>query len=211
MTKVNSGNDQQALQMGGGGVGFLGTATGITSSTLTMSGATWTTGQWIGRVVVLTGATGAGAYGVVTANTATALTVVRWYNAATPGGTATTVSGTPTFVILPGGAPAYFMGLSTTNSAAGPTDTTMGGEITTSGGGLIRYPAVWTHTTGAASYTLTGTFTANASDTLLVTAFRIGVFTDLTGGIMQFETLLSSGASFNAIGDQAVITHSISN
>jgi hypothetical protein len=104
------------------------------------------------------------------------------------------------------------MALTANNSAVVSTDTTLTGEITTAGGGLIRKLATYAHTTGASSYSLAATFTANGSDSLPVTVAKIGIFNTLTGatGRMQFETLLSATATLSASGDSVTITDTVS-
>lgn len=201
--KVNTGNDQQALEMAGT-TGLAGTATATTATSLTSSG--FTASAYIGMIVVA-----GSVYGVITANTTTVLTVDRWYNPATPGGAAGTTPGATTaFMIVPGGAPAFFVGLTANASAAAAGDTSLTGEITTAGGGLIRKISVYAHTTGAASYTLTTAFTANGTDTLPVTVAKVGVFASLTAAaLMVFETLLSSTATLSASGDQLTTTHTV--
>jgi hypothetical protein len=106
------------------------------------------------------------------------------------------------------------MALTANASAALATDTALTGEITTAGGGLIRQLATYAHTTGASSYSLAATFTANGSDSLgsPVTIAKIGIFNTLTGatGRMQFETLLSATATITAIGDALTVTDTVS-
>src|SRR4051812_44414427 len=147
--KVNSGNDSQAAMMGGGGAGVTGTMTSPTSTGFTASGLT--SGAHVGRMVVV-----GSVYGVITANTTTSVTVDRWYNPATPGGTAGTTPGAGTYLIVPGNAPLEFMALTANNTSPTGTDTTLTAEITTAG--LLRQLAAYAHTTGAAGYTLTGTY-----------------------------------------------------
>jgi hypothetical protein len=202
--KTNVGNDLQALQMASP-VGFSGTASATTATSLTSTG--FTNGAYVGSIV-----TAGTVYGVITANTTTVLTVDRWYNPASPGGAAgSTPSGTSTFVITPGGAPAFFVGLTANSTAPAAGDTTLAGEITTAGGGLIRKIAAYAHTTGAASYTLTAAFTANGTDSLPVTVAKAGVFPSLTAAaLMQFETLLTpSTATLSASGDQVTTTSTV--
>ena len=204
--KVDSGNDFQARVMGGDRVGETGTATATSATSLTNSGASFPSGGYVGHIVV------AGTvYGVITSNTGTVLTVDRWYNPATPGGTAgSTPSGTTPYMILPGGAPAWFMALTANNTAPAGGDTTLAGEITTAGGGLIRKLATYAHTTGAASYTLTGAFTANGSDSLPVTIAKMATFNSISSGTMLHETLVSPTATLSASGDQLTITQTVS-
>lgn len=186
--------------------GVSGTASATSATSLTSTG--FVASAYIGMIV-----TAGTVYGVVTANTTTVLTVERWVNPATPGGAAGTTPGsTSTFVVVPGGAPAFYVALTANSSAAVATDTALTGEITTAGGGLIRKIAAYAHTTGAASYTLTTAYTANGSDSLPVTVAKAGVFTTLTGatGQMQFETLLSATATLSASGDAVTTTHTVS-
>lgn len=212
--RVNSGADAQACAMGGDVAGYTGTASGTTTTTtLTATGTPWVASAFVGHIVVTTSAPMA--YGVITANTTSVLTVDRWYAPGSPGGAATTTpSNTTTFAVLPGNAPYWYMALTANASAALATDTALTGEITTAGGGLIRQLATYAHTTGASSYSLAATFTANGSDSLgsPVTIAKIGIFNTLTGatGRMQFETLLSATATITAIGDALTVTDTVS-
>lgn len=208
--KVNSGNDIQAKQMGGDIVGATGSTTSApTSTTATDSGASWTTNAWAGHKVCI-----GGVFGIVVSNTGTVLTIDRWYNPATPGGSAGTTPSSGVYQILAGCAEAIYIGLTANASAASATDTSLTAEITTAGGGLIRKIAAFAHTTGVASYTLTAVFTANGSDSLPVTVAKIGVFISLisaAAGMMLFETLLSATATFNSSGDQLTVTETVTN
>jgi hypothetical protein len=85
------------------------------------------------------------------------------------------------FVIVPGQASPAFMALTANNSATVGTDTTLTGEITTAGGGLIRKICSYAHTASTSTYTEAVTFTANGSDTLPVTVAKAGMFPTLTG------------------------------
>lgn len=204
--KVNSGNDAQADQMGGGVVGVTGTATSTTATSLTNTGASF--GTLTGHIVVA-----GSVYGVIVSNTGTVLTVDRWYNPATPGGAAgSTPSGTAVYMVLPGNAPAMFMALTANATAPSGSDTSLTAEITTAGGGLIRKLATYAHTPGAASYSLAATFTGNGSDAYPVTVAKMGIFNSIVAatGLMQFETLLSpSTATLSASGDQVTVTDSV--
>lgn len=95
----------------------------------------------------------------------------------------------------------------TTAPAAG--DTTLTGEIATAGGGLLRAQAVYAHTNGTSTYTLTKTFTANGSDSLPVTLGKIGVFNASSAGSMVFTTLISPTATLSASGDAVTITETV--
>lgn len=100
-------------------------------------------------------------------------------------------------------AAANYIGLTANATAPSASDTTLTGEITT--GTLARAQAAYAHTTGAASYTLTKTFTSDQS----VTIAKIGVFNASTSGTMVFETLLNATATLVS-GDQLTITETVS-
>lgn len=206
---VNSGRDMWARNMGGQQVGFASTSTGTSATSLSDTVQAWTVNQWIGAVVYC-----GGVFGVVQSNTATALTIDRWSSPATPGGVAGATPGATTaYIIATGGAPAWFVGLGNTNTAPSAADTSMSGEITTAGGGLIRKISPWAHTAGTNTYTLTPVYTANGSDTLPVTVYRIGVFSSMvvaaTASTMMFETLLSASATLSSPGDQLTVTETV--
>lgn len=202
--KPNAGIDSISNMLGNP-AGFSGTATATSATSLTSSG--FTASAYIGQVVV------AGTvYGVITANTTTILTVERWVNPASPGGAAgSTPSSTATFTIVPGQAPAAFMALTANSGAPASGDTSLSGEITTAGGGLIRKVCSFAHTNGTNTYTEAATFTANGSDSLPVTLAKVGMFPTLTGatGIMVFETLMSATATLSAVGDSVTNTQTV--
>lgn len=212
MTRVNGGADSQACAMGGDTIGYTGTASGTTTATtLTATGTPWVASAYVGHIVVTTSA--AMAYGVITANTTSALTVDQWYTPGSPGGAAaTTPTNTTTFTILPGQAPYWYMALDKGVHTPGAGDTALNTEITTSGGGLIRKLATYAHTTSATSYSLAATFIANGSDSLPATITNIGVLNTLTSstGRLQFYTPLSPTATLSASGDQLTVTDTIS-
>lgn len=106
-------------------------------------------------------------------------------------------------------AAANYIALTANSSAPSASDTTLTGEITTGGGGLIRAQATYAHTGGTATATLTKTFTANGSDSLPVTLAKIGVFNAASSGTMAYETLLSATATLSASGDNIVLTETI--
>lgn len=206
MTRTNVGSDLTCAAQGGDTVGYSGVATAISATSLTATSTPWVASAYVGHIVVAT--TTVLCYGVVTANTTSVLTVDRWSIAATPAGTAaTTPSSTTPFIILPGSAPAFFMGLTANTSAASASDTTLASEIVTAG--LTRKIAVYAHTLGTSVYTLTGSYTVNGSDTIPVTVHKIGVFTSIAGGIMDYEAVLNADATLSAIGDPATITYTL--
>lgn len=202
--KVNLGNDVEAGALGGDIVGDTGTSTAVGATSLTDSGKTWVSNAYAGHLVV-----SGGVYGVVLSNTGTVLTIDRWYAPATPGGSAGSTPSTGIYVVLPGQAPAWFMAVTANNSASSASDTTLAGEITTAGGGLIRRLATFAHTAGAATYTLSTTFTANGSDSLPVTVAKMATFQSISGGRMLHETLLNATAPFTVSGDTATVTNTI--
>lgn len=203
--RTNIGADWQSGALGGDVAGYAGTSTGTAATTLTDTGAAWVTNAYAGHVVV----TG-GVYGVVASNTATALTIDKWYTPASPGGAAAATPATGAYVVLPGGQAAFWMALTANTTATALTDTTLAGEIATAGGGLIRKVATYAHTTGAASYTLTASYTANGSDVLPVTVAKMGAFNSASGGRMPFETLLNSTATLSSSGDALTVTDTVS-
>jgi hypothetical protein len=207
---VNSGRDLQSQTMGGDITAFVGTATATSATSLTVASG-FVASAYIGKIVVAGTTPGTAVYAVITANSTTVLTVDRWYNPLTPGGAAaTTPSATTTFIIMPGGAPTAFMGLTANATAPALTDTTLatggGAEIVTAG--LIRKIAVYAHTAGVASYTQTTVFTAQAGD-VPVTVAKMGTFNSITGGIMSFETLLNATATLSAAGDVLTVTDTV--
>lgn len=105
---------------------------------------------------------------------------------------------------------AKWVALTANNTAPAAGDTTLTGEITTGGGGLIRKAGTYGHTTGAANYTITTVFTANGSDTLPVTIAKRGIFDAASGGALVFSTLVSPTATLSASGDQLTLTDTIS-
>jgi hypothetical protein len=222
VTRLNCGYDKQAAALAGGSQFVAaGTATAITATTMTKTGAF--TGLTLDYhvVVIVDQTTPFGAwFGLIISNTNDALTVDRWNNPGTPEGAA----GTPTtgthnysYLIVPGSAPAMYMALSADTAAVSATDTSLASEITTSGGGLIRQRAVYAHTAGTSTATLTGTFTANGSDSLPVTVAKVGTFSTVAGatGKPMWEESLVAGnggpgvATLNVSGDQLTATLTI--
>lgn len=206
MLLTNNGRDCLDRAFLGGVIGTTGTSTAVGATSLTNTGAAWTTNQFAGQIIV-TGAV----YGVCLSNTATVITIDRWYSTTSLGALGATPA-TGVYVVLPGGAFAIFMGLSNTNITPALTDTTMSGEITTAGGGLIRKLATWAHTSGTTTTTLTGVFTANGSDALPVTVYAASINTSINTGssvTMVYETSLSSSATLSASGDQVTVTETV--
>lgn len=99
-----------------------------------------------------------------------------------------------------------YVALTADTARASSADTTLASEITTARGGLIRQQAVYAHTTGTSTCTLTVTFTANGSDSLPVVVAKYGVFNASSSGTLGFEDLLSATATFAASGDAMTLT-----
>lgn len=98
--------------------------------------------------------------------------------------------------------PADYIGLTTDATAPNASNVTLTAEI--GAGTLTRAQALFAHTTGTASYTLTRTFTSDQP----ITINKLGVFNQPTGGIMAFETMLNAPAVMQS-GDQLAITETI--
>ncbi len=109
-----------------------------------------------------------------------------------------------------GSQPAAFNYVALTASTSTPlvTDTTLPGEISTAGGGLIRAAATVAHTAGTNTTTLTITFTSNGTDVLPVVIAQIGVFNVVTPATGQplFHTVLSGTATISVPGDNVTVT-----
>lgn len=106
-------------------------------------------------------------------------------------------------------AAADYIALTANATAPAAGDTTLTAEIATASGGLIRAVATYAHTNGTATYTLTKTFTANASDSLPVTIAKIGILNASSAGALVWETLLGTTATLSAIGDALTCTETV--
>ena len=208
---VNTGRDIWARMQGmQSNVLAQQTATASTSASITATGTPFVASAYIGNVVV---DNTTGVWGLIQSNTTSVLTVDRWYNPATPAGSAGSTPGaTDKFTIQQGSPPAQFIAISSTNSAPVATDTTMAGEITTAGGGLLRTQATYAHTAGTNTYTMANTWTVNGSDSIPVTIYRMGLFTGMVVAstiTMMFETSLNASATLSAIGDTLTVTDTV--
>ena len=114
------------------------------------------------------------------------------------------LAGTPSATAV-----AKWVALSANTTTPTGTDTALTGEITTTGGGLVRKQGTYAHTTGAASYTVTTVFTANGSDVLPVTVGKRGVFESAASTSQIFSTLITPTATLSAVGDQLTITDTV--
>ena len=106
-------------------------------------------------------------------------------------------------------AAANYLALSANTTSPSASSTTLPGEITTSGGGLVRAQATYAHTNGQSTATLTKTFTANGSDSLPVVLAKVGVLNAASSGTLVHETLLTATATLSSSGDQVTITETV--
>lgn len=102
-----------------------------------------------------------------------------------------------------------YMAISANATAPNAGNTTLPGEITTAGGGLLRAQATYAHTGGTNTSTLTKTFTANGSDSLPVTIAKIGILNAASVGTLGYETLLNATATLTISGDNVAITETV--
>lgn len=197
--KTNIGQDHQAQAMADPAADS-GTATSTTATTLVDTTKSWTTNAWTGKLVVA-----GGVLGIVLSNTATTLTIDKWTTPSNPGGAAAaTPAGTTTYTICPGQAPAFWMALTENATAPAATDTTLAGEL--SGSGWSRIPAVFAHSAGVASYTLTKTFTS--SDASPRTPAKVATFGASSAGRMPFEAAIPTPAAMLS-GDTQTLTQTV--
>lgn len=231
MGLANNGRDHVATSVGGDPTSSQAAATSTTTTSLTNTGAAFpasaggppATGGLVGHLVAAGTTTVVNTYGVIISNTTTALTIDQWHTPATPETAATQPAATSPYIVLPGGAPCFYMGISIATRAFNAADAVLSNDGTTvselwfSGGGLRRRAAAYAHTGGTATYTVQFTFTANGSDTLPQTVAKIGIFanyvnaavTTSNSGILLFNTNLSSTATLSAVGDNVQVTDTV--
>lgn len=227
--KTTNGIDHVARLLGGDRVGQTGTATSApTATTLTDSGGAYTassggppeSGGYVGHKVVVDASPQV--YGNIIANSGTVLTIDYWHAPATPGAQASTPANGARYTILPGGAPAFWMGFSVATDTSDVADTFLdnNGSISeifgTFNTGLARQPVTYAHTLGAATYTLSKAFTAISADGASNTIFKLAVFangvlvtpTASNSGVILFTTDLTNTATLIA-GDIITPTDTI--
>lgn len=210
MTNTDAGRNIRWAQMfggvgGAGNTGAIGTSTGTATATMTDSGASWGTTQFVGLAVVC-----GNRYANIISHTATVLTLDRWYDPTNPGGGAGSTPAATTVYVIGLMLPSPFMGLTATATAVVNGDTTLAGEITTVGGGLIRKISPNAHTAGATTGTLTPVFTANGTDSLPVTVAKVGVSPSILSTVNNvFQTVLGTTAVISLSGDQLTITDTV--
>lgn len=188
--------DWQSKAMGGGlppVATMTGTLSAISATTATNASAAFpTAGQALAGCIVVVGpnasGTGAISFGVIVSNTATVLTIDKWYNGGT-WATGTTPNATGLYTVLPGQMPAMFQAVTSDAGAASAADTTLASEATTNG--FARALTVWAHTAAATTYTLTVTFTATGTLTVNKEA-QFAAANTTAGGAMPFESAMPS-------------------
>jgi hypothetical protein len=216
---TNAGKDMAALVAGGGvlpGADTLlsGFATSVTATSLTNTGAAWTVDRYKWHVVFAgpnNAGTGASVWGVILTNSATVLTIDRWYTATTPAGAAgTTPNGTCSYVIAMGGAAAAWFGLTENAGAPAAGDTQLTGELVVgTSAGLERTMATYAHTTGTATYTLTKAYTLTGGTARTIQ--KVGITNsaiDSANQAMLFETALPSPPTL-VTNDQLTVTDTV--
>jgi len=103
-----------------------------------------------------------------------------------------------------------YLGLSANTTAPSGSDTSLTGEITTSGGGLVPQSVTYAHTNGTGTFTASATATANGSDSLPVTIGSMCLRTSSGGGgTMRVREVLSSTATISASGDALTVTYTL--
>jgi len=201
-----SGRDLWAASLGDMTSAAGTTSSAPTGTTATDSTQAWTTNQWAGHDVMV-----GSVVGTVLSNSATVLTVARWETPGSRSGAAAATPASGVYQIGAGNCPAVWVALTANNATptTGGADTTLTGEITTAGGGLVRKVIVYGHTAGTNTYTLTGTYTANGTDVLPVTVAKVGDFQAQNGGRLMYETLFASTVTLSASGDNFQLTDTI--
>jgi hypothetical protein len=200
--------------------GVTGTATSTSATSLTNTGAAFPTTGGVntglpGHVVYCPAA---GVYGVITANTATVLTVDQWTSQSSATGAAgSTPAGTAIYSICPGAGIAGWIGLSTNSAAAAAGDvlrtadglfadgTTGAAATEQTTNGLSRayvqatLPAS-TQSQFAYTWTYTGSTTVAIAKAVLCNSKAAA------GSLLVLETLLSAVATVAASGDTCALT-----
>jgi len=206
ITTANNGGRDQAANMLGGALGFgvsgtIATATSATS--LTATATPFVASAYIGQIVVAEESTNAPVHATIISNTTSVLTVDAWRNGDDSAGN--TPGSTANYHILAGSAPIRYIALTENAGAPAAGDTSLTGEITT--GGCGRALGLYAHTLGAATYTLTKTFSVSASFPAI---HKAGLFPSSTasGAIMAFETALNADANVIS-GDSLAVTWTV--
>lgn len=186
--RPNVGNDWQFGVMAGDNItGAQMSKTATASSATSITVAAGLTASALIDHIIYAGANSAGAgaicWGVCTANTATVITVDKWYDPTNPGGVAIgPPNATAQFQVSPNKAPAVYLATSATVQSGAAGDTTLPGEIG-AGDGLSRaYPTTFTHSASSSAYSIAKTFTATTTKTVNSQA----IFTAASAGTPAF-------------------------
>jgi len=204
-TANNGGRDQAAAMLGGKlGFGVSGTiATGAAATTLTATGTPFVTDAYIGQIVVAEEGTNSPVHGTIISNSTSVLTIDAWRNGDDSAGT--TPGATANYHIIAGSASMRYIALTENAGAASAASTVLTGEITT--GGCGRALGLYAHTLGAATYTLSKTFSVTATFPAIHKAGLFAVST-ASSAIIGFETVLNADASV-VNGDSLAITWTV--
>jgi hypothetical protein len=186
-------------------VGSIGSpATNVTATAVTVTSTPLTSSAHIGQRIIMpvTNITTSPVYGNILSNTTSVLQIDQWWTSAD--GTGTTPASTNAFLIAAGMGPARFIGLTTDTGGPAVGDTSLTSEITTNG--LQRALALYAHTPGATTSTLSKTFTASGTHTAV---HKAGLFTGgygaSGGGVDVANTNLNADATL-ASGDSIAVT-----
>jgi len=204
---TNGGRDLLAAGLGATGFGVSGTiATATSATSLTATGTPFVADAYKGWIVVAEEGTNAPVWANIGSNTSSVLTVDAWRTGDDTAGT--TPGATANYAILPA-TRARYMALTENAGAANATDTVLTGEITT--GGCGRALATYAHTGGAATYTMTKSFSVTASFPAIHKGALFSASTLTAAGIMVFEAVLNADANVIS-GDtlQIVATNTLS-
>lgn len=203
MTTANDGGRDQVAAMLGGKLGFgvSGTiATASSATTLTATATPFTASAHIGQIVVAEEGTNSPVHMTIISNTTSVLTGDAWRNGDDSAGT--TPGATANYHIVAGNASSRYIALTENASAASAASTSLTGEITT--GGCGRALGLYAHTLGAATYTLSKTFSVTATFPAI---HRAGLFqvSTASSAILSFETVLNADANV-LNGDSLAVT-----
>lgn len=206
ITTANDGGRDQAAAMLGGKLGFgvsgtIATATSATS--LTGTASPFSASAYIGMIVVAEESTNSPVHGTIISNTTSVLTIDAWRNGDDSSGT--TPGSTANYHIIAGNAPARYIALTENAGAANAADTALTGELTT--GGCGRAIGLYAHTLGAATYTLSKTFSVTGTFPAIHKAGLFQVST-ASSSLLSFETVLNADASVIS-GDSLAVTWTV--
>jgi hypothetical protein len=206
ITTANDGGRDQVAAMVGGKLGFgvsatIATATSATS--LTGTSSPFTASAHIGQIVVAEETTNSPVHGTVISNTTSVLTIDAWRNGDDSSGT--TPGSTANYHIIAGNASARYIALTENAGAANAADTALTGELTT--GGCGRALGTYAHTLGAATLTLTKSFSVTSTFPAIHKAGLFQIST-ASSSLLSFETVLNADASV-VNGDTLQVTWTI--